>query len=56
MLDFDQVMYGEIIEVDFLDQLRGVKQFDSVDDLKAQMTSDVARAREIGQIFLNQTH
>ncbi|MGI9519920.1 MAG: riboflavin kinase, partial [Pirellulaceae bacterium] len=55
VMDFDDVMYGEVLEVDFLGQLRGVQQFDSVDEIKAQLARDVALARQIGLDYLQQT-
>ena len=52
LIDFDNVVYGEVIEVDFLEMLRGVQQFDSPEALKRQLTQDVQRAREIGSDYL----
>jgi len=52
ILDFDQSVYGQVIEIDFLEQLRPVKHFDSAEKLKQQMQLDVQRAREIGNDWL----
>ncbi len=54
VMDFADVMYGEVLEVDFLEQLRGVQQFNSIDELKTQLALDVTRAGDIGDGFLKQ--
>jgi len=41
LLNFDKDIYGEKIKVIFIKKIRDEKKFDSVDDLKAQITSDV---------------
>jgi riboflavin kinase/FMN adenylyltransferase len=43
----DLELYGVEVEVSFVDRLRGMVTFDSVESLVAQMGDDVARAREI---------
>ncbi len=45
LLDFDGDLYGQSLDVDFLDRIRDVKRFESVDDLKAQLARDVAAVR-----------
>jgi riboflavin kinase/FMN adenylyltransferase len=40
-------LYGMPLSVDFLEHLRGVQRFGSIDELKAQLEQDVARTREI---------
>lgn len=47
LLDFTGDIYQQPIEIDFLQQLRGVKSFDSIDALKQQLERDVASTREI---------
>ena len=42
-------LYGRVLEVDFLDRLRDIQRFDSVDDLKRQLADDVAAARSIAE-------
>ncbi len=42
----DLELYGEEIQVEFIDRLRGQVQFDNVDDLTAQMDRDVAHCRD----------
>lgn len=43
----DLELYGVEVEVSFVDKLRGMAAFDSVDELLVQMADDVRRAREI---------
>ena len=46
VLDRDDLeLYGVIVEVAFVERLRGMVTFDSVDDLVVQMADDVDRAR-----------
>jgi riboflavin kinase/FMN adenylyltransferase len=47
VLDFDDDLYGQYVKVRFLEWLRGQERFDSVDELVAQMTRDVAAAGRI---------
>ncbi len=47
LVDFQGMIYGQAIEVDFLTRLREIKRFDSVEALVAQMASDVTRTMEI---------
>lgn len=47
LLDFSGDIYGAAMEVCFLQKLRGVRRFDSVDDLRDQIGRDVAAAREL---------
>jgi riboflavin kinase/FMN adenylyltransferase len=46
-LDADLDLYGDHVGVDFLQRLRGMERFASVDALTAAMAHDVARTREI---------
>ena len=46
-MDFDEEIYGETIEVHFVQRLRPELKFDSVDSLVEAMTGDVERAREV---------
>ncbi|MFF0450957.1 bifunctional riboflavin kinase/FAD synthetase [Streptomyces sp. NPDC004609] len=43
----DLDLYGLHVAVDFLSYLRGMKRFDTVDDLLAQMAEDVKKCREL---------
>ena len=47
LLDYRGFLYDRPLTVDFLARLRDIKRFDSVDNLIAEMTADVARVREI---------
>jgi riboflavin kinase / FMN adenylyltransferase len=48
VLDRDDLeLYGVPVEVSFVARLRGMKRFDSVDDLVTTMADDVRRAREL---------
>lgn len=42
ILDFDVDIYGQKISVEFLKMIRPEKKFDSIDDLKAQISLDIA--------------
>jgi riboflavin kinase/FMN adenylyltransferase len=43
----DLELYGVEVEVSFVDRLRGMVAFESVEKLVEQMHDDVARAREL---------
>ncbi|KRB76048.1 bifunctional riboflavin kinase/FMN adenylyltransferase [Nocardioides sp. Root190] len=43
----DLQLYGREVEVSFVERLRGMVRFDSIDDLLVAMSDDVARARTI---------
>jgi len=47
LLDFAGDLYGQVLEVTFLEQVRGTQKFDGVEALKRQMEADVIRVREI---------
>ncbi len=47
LLDFAGDLYGEAVEVRFVERLRGEVRFDGVDALVAQMTDDVAQTRRL---------
>jgi riboflavin kinase/FMN adenylyltransferase len=47
LLDFEGDVYGEELQLDFLQRLRGEKRFDSVETLIEQMHRDVDDARRI---------
>lgn len=54
ILDFDRDLYDELVDVEFLRRLRAVERYDSVDDLRAQMRSDVANAACIFEDYIGQ--
>lgn len=46
ILDFDMDIYGEIIRVEFVERIRCVVKFNSLEELKAQIHNDIERVRE----------
>jgi riboflavin kinase/FMN adenylyltransferase len=48
LIDFSGDLYGEVLVVEFLERLRQTTQFASVEDLKMQLSADIAAARQIG--------
>ena len=49
LLDFENSIYGQPIEVDFIRRLRDIRQFESVEPLVRQLAEDVAQARRIAR-------
>lgn len=47
LIGFSGTLYGSTLDVDFIERLRDTHRFDSIDALKAQLSSDVARALEV---------
>jgi len=47
LLDFDRDIYGEDVEIRFLQYLRPERKFESVDALARQIDADVKQAREL---------
>ncbi|MCE9630003.1 MAG: riboflavin biosynthesis protein RibF [Planctomycetia bacterium] len=47
LVGFRGDLYGQSLDVDFLDRVRETRRFDTVDDLKAQLAIDVAAATGI---------
>ena len=47
LIGFTGTLYGSDLDVDFLERLRDTHRFASVDELKAQLATDVARAAEV---------
>jgi riboflavin kinase / FMN adenylyltransferase len=47
LLDFAGDVYGQEMEVTFVDILRGEKKFDSLEDLKTQIAKDIEFARRV---------
>ena len=47
LMDFDQDIYGEEVRVDFVEHLRGIEPFTTIEALVDQIRLDVDRAREI---------
>lgn len=49
LIGFRGDLYGSTLHVDFLARLRDTRRFASLDELKAQLAADVARAAEIAR-------
>ena len=47
IFDFDEDIYGQSIRINFLEHLRGDKKFNSLEELKEQLTKDEKAARKI---------
>ena len=47
LLDFEETLYGQPLEVEFLAHIREISSFDNEDALVAQLKHDVKRTREI---------
>lgn len=47
LLDFQEPLYGEALEIQFLHRLREERRFPSLADLKAQIAADIALARTL---------
>lgn len=47
LFNFNDTIYGDELNVSFLNYLREERKFDSVEDLKAQIESDVCEAKEL---------
>ena len=47
LLEFDGDLYGRELAVDFIERLRDVKKFESVDELRQQIAHDVETARAV---------
>ena len=45
LLDFQGELYGEELEIIFVEKLRDEKKFPSVDELKAQIARDIEQAK-----------
>lgn len=46
-LDFNGDLYGQLLEVEVGEKIRGSKQFDSEEKLKAQIAADVSQIRNL---------
>ena len=49
LLDFEGSLYGQPVEVDFIEQLRDIRQFNSPEELKQQLGRDIAQTRMIAR-------
>lgn len=51
LFDFNEMIYGKKITVEFLDKIRDEKKFDSVDSLKDQIFKDIESAKQFFNTF-----
>ena len=49
LMDFDGDLYGQPLQLRFIDRLRGERRFDTAEALVEQMHRDVEQAREIAR-------
>ena len=49
LAEYDRSLYGAILEVDFLDRLRDIRLFDSIEELRSQFARDVQAARQLAR-------
>ena len=47
LLGFEGDLYGEVVDVSFMEKLRGEKRFSGIEELKAQIGRDVEEARGV---------
>jgi riboflavin kinase/FMN adenylyltransferase len=47
VLDFEEDLYGRVIDVAFVDRIRNEKRFHGIDDLVDQINLDIATARSM---------
>ncbi len=47
LLDFEGDLYGRVVDVGFISRIRAEKRFSGVDELKRQISRDVAEARRL---------
>jgi len=47
LLDFDQDLYGQVVNLEFVDYIRPEQRFDSVEELLKQIAADRERAQEM---------
>jgi riboflavin kinase/FMN adenylyltransferase len=52
LIGSDETLYGQILEVDFLERLRDTRMFDSAAALKTQLEMDVASAGQLATEYL----
>ena len=47
LLDYEGDLYGEVVDVSFVERLRPEKRFSDIEELKTQITRDVSQARKV---------
>ena len=53
LIDFDDDIYGQTLEVFFLQKLRAERKFLNVEDLRQQITADVNSAKSVCNLFIS---
>lgn len=51
LLNFTGTIYNQEIQVEFLEWIREIQEFDDVEELKAQIARDIAKAKEVHREF-----
>ena len=49
LIDFTGDLYGERLDVDLFERVRDIVQFDSVEALKQQLSSDMEQVRAVAK-------
>jgi riboflavin kinase/FMN adenylyltransferase len=49
LLDFEHSLYGQLIEVDFIERLRAVMHFSSAEELRRQLSEDLEATRQLAR-------
>lgn len=52
VLDFDGSLYGTVLEVDFIDRIRGVQTFENIESLRTQLQQDIDFARDVARRWM----
>ncbi len=52
LLDFETSIYGQPVELDFIERLRDIRQFETPEDLARQLETDVAMTRKLSRSFV----
>ena len=55
LLDFENSIYGRPIEVDFIERLRDIRQFETTEELTQCVKNDIANARRVGREFTHES-
>jgi len=49
IIDWQGILYGEPLEVDFISRLRDIQRFDNVERLIEQLHNDIARTIDVNK-------
>ena len=52
LLDYENAIYGNVLEVDFVEKIRDVSTFDSSEQLKTQLIHDIQNCRNVLRNFM----